>query len=117
MPWGILWLLAMAAFVVLCGWLLPRRLRKHRRLLTTGEMALGRVTAQTVRQSGDRTEHRISYHFKNKTGQVFSGEDTDQTENFHEGMVVPVVYEHGNPNRHLALCSTDYEVLAAFEGG
>ena len=117
LPWGIVLLLALAAFVLLCGWLLPRRLRKHWRLLTTGEMALGRVSSQQVRQSGDHTEHRITYRFKNKTGRIFSGEDTDQTENFYEGMVIPVVYERGNPNNHLALCSTDYEVLAAFESG
>jgi len=117
LPWAILLLLALAGFVGLGGWQLPRRLRRHRHLLTNGEMALGRVVEQQVRQSGDHSEHRIAYRFKNQAGRIFSGEDTDQTENLYEGNVIPVVYERGNPNNHLALCATDYEVLAASESG
>jgi hypothetical protein len=113
LPWAILLLLALAGLVGLGGWQMPRRLRRHRDLLTNGEMALGRVIEQHVRQSGNRSEHRIGYRFKNKAGRVFSGEDTDRTENFYEGNVIPVVYERGDPGNHVALCSTDYEVLAA----
>jgi hypothetical protein len=113
LPWAIVLLFALAGFVALGGWQMPRKLRRHRHLLTNGEMALGRVIEQHVRQSGDRSAHRISYRFKNKAGRVFSGEATDRTENLYEGTVVPVVYERGNPNNHVALCSTDYEVLAA----
>ena len=114
LPWGMVLLAVLSAFVLLCAWLLPRRLRRHRGLLTTGEMALARVTGQRIERSGDSSDFRITYKFKDPTGQVFSGEDTDQTENFYEGMVVPVVYERGNPKTHLVLCSTDYEVLPAY---
>ena len=114
-PWAILLLLALSGFVALGGWQLPRKLRRHRHLLTNGEMALGRVIEQRVRQSGGRSEHRISYRFKNRAGRIFSGEDTDRTQNFYEGNVIPVVYERSNPKNHVALCSTDFEVLAAAE--
>ena len=117
LPWAILLLFALAGFVALGGWQLPRKLRRHRYLLTDGEMALGRVIEQRIRESRDRSSHRISYRFKNRAGRIFSGEDTDQTENFYEGNVIPVVYERGNPKNHVALCSTDFEVLAASESG
>ena len=114
LPWGILMLLGMAAFVAICGWLLPRKLRRHRKLLTTGEISLGRVSGQRIKQAGDTSENRITYRYKDKTGRILTGEDRDQTENFYEGMVVPVVCERDNPANHLALCATDYEVLEAY---
>jgi hypothetical protein len=85
-------------------------LNRTRRLVTNGEVTIGRVTA--VRTKGRRRKRIVTYEFLDRSGRLITTSCADSSGTLSEGMVVPVFFNFENPERdQVALCGSPYEVV------
>jgi len=82
----------------------------HRRLVTHGEIAIGKVTDVRLRRRGPV----ITYEFLDRSGRLITTTAPDSTRSFSPGMDVPVFFNPENPQTdQIALCGSVYEVANA----
>src|SRR5260370_20228347 len=81
--------------------------RRDRRLVSEGEVTIGKVVAV-----GTRRKYRtVTYEFLNRSGRLITASCPDNTRSFTEGMAIPVFFNSENPESdQIALCRTPYEV-------
>ncbi|HVB36392.1 MAG TPA: hypothetical protein VND42_04050 [Candidatus Acidoferrales bacterium] len=75
-------------------------------LVENGAVTIARVTGQRT----FKMNSTITYEFKDATEKTVSRSANDFTRSFYEGMTVPVFYDPQNPKRHVAACSSFFEV-------
>ena len=79
----------------------------HRRLVTHGEIAIGKVTDVRLRGRGSV----ITYEFLDRSGRLITASSPDNSRTLSVGMVVPVFYNPETPQKdQVALCGSFYEV-------
>ncbi len=84
-------------------------LRRDRRLVTQGEIAIGRIVS--VRTGGRRRGRIVTYEFLDRSGRLITASCADNIRSFSEGMAIPVFFNSENPESdQIALCGTPYEV-------
>jgi hypothetical protein len=98
-------------FIVLPPMLLLLAFRisiRDRRLVTYGEISMGRVTDVRLRR---KRGPAITYEFLDISGRLITASSPDNTRSFSAGMVVPIFYEPESPGTdQVALCASFYEV-------
>jgi hypothetical protein len=81
---------------------------RDRRLVTNGEISIGKVTDVSLRRKRGRA---ITYEFLDVSGRLITASSPDNTRSFSPGMVVPIFYNSESPGKdHVALCASFYEV-------
>jgi len=101
----ILYVLPLALAMVLAGVVL-RTVEQQGQLLSTGELAMARVT----RQWNARNAYGIQYEFTTPSGETFSRRTRDTAGQLLVGMTVPVFYDRQDPKKQVALCASFYEI-------
>jgi hypothetical protein len=87
-------------------------LNKTRRLVTSGELTIGRVTG--VRTKGRRQKRIVTYEFLDRSGRSITASCGDSSRTFSEGMAIPVFFNFENPKRdQVALCGSPYEIVVS----
>jgi hypothetical protein len=106
--WGIrLGLISAAISVALVSACWIERRRKC--LLRSGELRFARVVDSDAGRGSLLPGAR--YKFETGDGKEIEGFDQDWTDSFHPGMVVPVFYDSRNPENHVAMCGSFYDVV------
>lgn len=83
-------------------------LRRDRRLLSDGEIAIGKIVS--VRRGG-RRGWRVTYEFLDCSGQLITTSCYDNSRSVIEGAPIPVFFGRENPkDKQIALCGSPYEV-------
>jgi len=102
--WGTMPFIALPLiFLFLMSWILMA----HRRLVTHGEISIGKVTAVRLGRRGQA----ITYEFHDRSGRLIIASSPDNTRSFSPGMVVPIFYNAETPETdQLALCASAYEI-------
>jgi len=92
---------------VLSGLLQWRIFVRHRRLVSNGEAAIGRITRNYGKS---RYGQGVRYQFNTQTGETFSKRATSwEVRLFKEGMRIPVFYDPAHPKKQVALLAAYYE--------
>jgi hypothetical protein len=92
---------------VVSGLLQWRIFVRHRRLISNGEAAIGRITRNYGRS---RTGQGVRYQFNTQTGETISKRTTSwEVTLFKEGMRIPVFYDPSYPKKQVALLAAYYE--------
>jgi hypothetical protein len=88
--------------------------RRDKKLLKDGELAVGVVTHQklvkTGGRGGRRTQSKVRYRFKDSSGQLYQGTGTDHSRDLRVEMTVPVFYDPEDPDKNVALCTASCEL-------
>lgn len=82
--------------------------RRRKKLLRDGKVAFGLVKESSAGQ-GARLPG-ITYEFQTAVGKPLEDSDRDWTDSFHQGMLVPVFYDSAQPENHVAMCASFYDV-------
>ena len=77
-------------FFLLAFWILVGQ----KRLVSDGEISIGKVTAVRLRRRG----HAITYEFLDRSGRLITASCPDNTRSFSLGMVVPIFYNPQSPS-------------------
>lgn len=86
---------------------------KDRRLMTYGEISIGKVTGLRFR----RRSPIITYEFLDRSGRLVTTSSPDNTRSFFQGMAIPVFFNPENPEEdQVALCGSVYEVAEVRQG-
>jgi hypothetical protein len=86
-----------------------RALIRNRRLVTSGEISIGKVTGVRLGRKGTRPV--ITYEFIDISGRLIIASSPDYTRSFSPGMVIPIFYNPESPGKdQVALCAAVYEV-------
>ncbi len=96
--------LAAVVFVVLVVLLFG--LVRQKRLLSRGEVAVGRVTGQWRVRGNSWIRYQVEVG-----GSKIEKSVADPTHRFHPGMALPVFYDPANLSRQLACCAAFYQVV------
>jgi hypothetical protein len=88
--------------VFLLGWYY-----RHRRLVSSGDLAIGRVIK---RPGSSQNGTYLRYEFTPNTGERLSYLARQNVPALYPGMSLPVFYDHGNPHKKVALCAALYKV-------
>ena len=103
-------LFVVGPFFVLYTWLEQLRHEvRNRPLLELGNLTVGRVTSQ-VTVSGKSKRSQITYTFKDESGFERSGEGTDRSRKYQEGMPLLVFFDQSDPARSVAACCTTWRL-------
>lgn len=95
---------ALAVVLSLLQW---RVFVRQRRLVSTGDVAIGRITRDYGR---GRNGQGVRYQFNTKAGETFSKRANSwEVTRFKEGMRIPVFYDPFNPKKQVALLAAYYE--------
>lgn len=95
---------ALAAVLGLLQW---RVFVRQRRLVSTGEVAIGRITRDYGR---GRNGQGVRYQFNARLGETFSKRANSwEVRSFKEGMRIPVFYDPAHPKKQVALFAAYYE--------
>ena len=99
----LLFILFFASIIVI-----PVVLREQRnwQLLRDGEIALARVSSQTIVQLGKTTRSQIDFEFRTNQGALVRNSQKDLTGNVFEDMTIPVFYDPRDASQNVALCAT-----------
>jgi hypothetical protein len=82
---------------------------RDRRLVTSGDISIGKVTGVRLGRKGTRPV--ITYKFIDISGRLIIASSTDYTRSFSPGMVIPIFYNPESPGKdQVALCASVYEV-------
>ncbi len=84
----------------------PLRLRRQRRLVETGEVALGRVTRQWKVRGNSWIQYEV-----NLGGATLKKNSLDASHRLYTGMKVPIFYDAANLSRQVPCCAAYYEVV------
>jgi hypothetical protein len=89
--------------------------RRDKKLLRDGELAVGVVTHQKLVKSGSgrggrRTQSKVRYRFKDSSGQLYQGTGTDYSRDLRVEMTVPVFFNPENPEKNVTLCTASCEL-------
>ena len=85
----------------------------NRKLLTEGEVALGRVVYQQTVQPGKDSWSAIFYAFADGRNRGFVGRGQDYSDSLAQGAPVVVFYDPLNPNKNLAMECSRFSVKTA----
>lgn len=81
---------------------------RDRRLVSYGEISIGKVTDVRLRRRRGRA---ITYEFLDISGRLITASSPDNTRSFSAGMVVPIFYDsESSGTDQIALCASFYEV-------
>lgn len=100
------WIPAGILFAMVWSFLKERRRKK---LLRDGNVAFALVKESSAGQSA--LLPGITYEFQTEVGKPLEDFDQDWTDSFHKGMLVPVFYDSAQPENHVAMCASFYDVL------
>jgi len=101
--WGIPFVVLPPILLLLMFWIFSA----HRRLVTHGEIAIGKVTDVRLRRRGPV----ITYEFLDRSGRLITTTSPDSTRSFSPGMDIPIFFNPENPQTdQIALCGSVYEV-------
>jgi hypothetical protein len=90
-------------FLLLVSWISIR----DRRLVTQGEISIGKITDVRLRRRGPD----VRYQFLDRSGRLITASSPDNTRSFSPGMSIPIFYNPENPGTdQVALCASFYEV-------
>jgi heme exporter protein D len=95
---------AVALLVVLVA--IPLRLRRQKRLLENGEVALGRVTRQWKAGGNSWIQYEV-----NLGGATLRKKSHDPSHRLYTGMKVPIFYDAEDLSRQVPCCAAYYEVV------
>jgi hypothetical protein len=85
--------------------------RSNRRLIEAGECAVGRIISQKrVRERRGPSASKIVYSFPVGCGKPMTGQGTDETASYTEGMAVLVFYDPDDTSQNVAYCSTSWRI-------
>ena len=101
MPFIVLPLiLLLIAFWILIG---------HKRLVTQGELSIGKVTNVRLR----RRALGVTYEFVDRSGRLITASSPDNTRSFSPGMAIPIFCSTESPETdQVALCGSVYEIAS-----
>lgn len=89
-------------------WAWWREMRR-KRLLRSGQVTFGQVLES---DAGMRALlPGITYKFCTENGSEIEGFDRDWTDSYHKEMLVPVFYDSAQPENHVAMCASFYDVI------
>jgi len=86
-----------------------RKVRKDRRLLGEGELAIATVTYQEL-SGGKQRNSRIKYEFKDAAGRLVQSEATDESHTLYEDMQTPVFYNPTDTSENVPLSCASCEL-------
>jgi len=90
-------------FLLIAIWILIG----HRRLVTHGEISIGKVTDVRLRRRGPA----VTYEFVDRSGRLITASSPDNTRSFSPGMAIPIFYNTEGPETdQVALCGSVYEI-------
>jgi hypothetical protein len=92
--------------VLLVGIFCLRPYLKHKRLISEGEIAIGRITRV---DSGRLTW--VHYEFDTPSGERVTTMGTTFRIDLSPGVRVPIFYDRENPKKQVALCTSFFEVV------
>jgi hypothetical protein len=101
-----IFLLCFMVLIASLPFFVRRSMVRDQDLLENGAVAMARVTGQR----NFKNASAITYEFQNGTGQTVSGSGNDLTRSFYSGMTVPVFYDPQKAKRHVAVCSSFFEI-------
>jgi len=102
--------LGLVAFGIYSGtcWAWWREIRR-KRLLRSGQVTFGQVVNSSA---GTRALlPGITYKFRSENGNEIQDFDHDWADSYDKEMVVPVFYDSAQPENHVAMCASFYNVL------
>jgi hypothetical protein len=80
-----------------------------KRLVTQGELSIGKVTKVRLRRRGPQ----VTYEFVDRSGRLITASSPDNTRSFTAGMAVPIFYNTESPETdQVALCGSFYEIAS-----
>src|SRR3979490_2713694 len=84
-------------FLLIAFWILIG----HKRLVTQGELSIGKVTNVRLRRRGPE----VTYEFVDHSGRLITASSPDDTRSFSPGMAIPIFYNTESPETdQVALC-------------
>ena len=90
-------------FLLIAFWILIG----HKRLVTQGELSIGKVTNVRLRRRGPE----VTYEFVDRSGRLITASSPDDTRSFSPGMAIPIFYNTESPvTDQVALCGSVYEI-------
>jgi hypothetical protein len=99
-------------FFVWLGFGVRRVSSRKRELMRNGEVAIASVASQANHASAKGGTHSwVTYSFEDAHGMKYQGACTDRTSELFKGMTFLVYYDREQPNRRVASCDSDFEVL------
>lgn len=105
--------IAVVGGMALLGFLIavPLRLRRQKRLVEKGEVALGRVTKQWRVRGNSWIQYEVTLG-----GATLKKESIDASHRLYAGMRVPVFYDETDLSRQVPCCAAYYEVVLPEKG-
>jgi hypothetical protein len=95
-------------FFIWLGFSVRRVSSRRRELMRNGEAAIAFVLSQANHGRGGSW---VTYSFEDTHGIKHQGGCTDRTKDLFKGMTFLVYYDREQPNRRVASCDSDFEVL------
>jgi hypothetical protein len=95
-------------FIVWLGFNMRRVSSRRRELMRNGEAAIASVLSQANHGRGGSW---VTFSFDDTHGIKHQGACTDRTKELFKGMTFLVYYDREQPNRRVASCDSDFEVL------
>jgi hypothetical protein len=99
---------ALSVVVIMAGIVMRFIYARHKRLVSEGEFAIGRVTGQA---GSSKTGTYLRYEFKTRVGERLSEIAWYGLPILRAGMRLPVFYDRENPDENVALCGSLYKVV------
>jgi len=88
--------------------------RSNRRLIEAGECAVGRIISrERVRQGRGLSTSKIVFTFPVDSAKPMTGQVTDETASYTEGMAVLVFYDPDDISQNVAYCSTSWRIRSS----
>jgi hypothetical protein len=81
------------------------RVRRDKKLLKNGELAVGTVTYQELVRGRKSTWSQVRYRFNDASGQLYQDTGRDYSRRLRVEMTVPVFYDAKDPETNVALCT------------
>lgn len=102
--WSTMPFIALPLIFLVIGFLI---LIGHKRLVTRGELAIGKVTDVNLRRRGPE----VTYEFADRSGRLITASCPDYTRSFSPGMAIPIFFNTESPETdQVALCGSVYEI-------
>jgi hypothetical protein len=95
---------------IVLGLIQSRLYVRQKRLVSEGELGIGRVTQVLQAKFGGPY---VTYEIETPSGERLSKIASNNKTNLSPGMTVPVFYDRENPRRQVALCAAFYEVVSS----
>ena len=86
---------------------------RQKRLVSEGELGIGRVTEVLQARFGGPY---VTYEIETPSGERLSKIASNNKANLSPGMTVPVFYDRENPKKQVVLCAAFYEVVSSGKG-